>query len=724
MPIRHFDIFTAERRLIQTSAVTQLKDTRLGIDGNYWLRKIVLKENTVAAMGGLPLRLTASIEKELEGFKASGIQPIFVFSGLSILRKDKPFSTEDARPSHRAAGWDFYDRGKLDLALSNWASSSGIHSAELLNTVLSILNKHNIEFIRAPYSSWAQLAYMYTHPKQLVNAVCGGSELLMWDIDKMITSIEFEKGNYHWVSKRTVLQDLHVSDEQFLDICILAGFEYCPTFPPLSTSHVSFTFNGVHDLIKQHKTGFNAVQAFSDNPTVSKTNYIDTFCRTRCAVKYHLVIHDDGEVKPLNIDNAPNDIHEFIGYRLPDELYYYLMRGLIGPQSINSLVSGVLIESAPLDNGESIEYQNFLTQLLNIRTQTLSLLTQPLHPFYKTRKIASYFWFEPTVEQIMHHQPTEGNASTRVDATPLNTIYEKTSSWNVTNDFVEAELEHQKTSVIDIQFCIHAVENEAKANKTITQPHPEQPLVDKNEIVANVLWKTLEIRDFLTSSKHIYTPWGQALSLALKSNSNLSTQEAFLTALELVRFQVLTNKEYSKTYSHPLGDESQKKHIILLSRAFSLLPMDLKSTPWSGPLNRDLLVFNSFVKALNRSYRNLLEMLTLSFFLNGLVQKNRKDYYQIADSLPYLADVNVALGLVCKHYLERIVEGQSATEALASAEKAFPTCNSVKSDLEKGFAFWKQLYAAIESLDKAKSIEKSTFEMFHSANEWLQKVKF
>lgn len=89
--------------------------------------------------------------------RASGIQPIFVFSGLSILRKDKPFSTEDTRPSHRAAGWDFYDRGKLDLALSNWASSSGIHSAELLNTVLSILNKHNIEFIRAPYSSWAQV---------------------------------------------------------------------------------------------------------------------------------------------------------------------------------------------------------------------------------------------------------------------------------------------------------------------------------------------------------------------------------------------------------------------------------------------------------------------------------------------------------------------------------------------------------------------------------------
>jgi hypothetical protein len=44
------------------------------------------------------------------------------------------------------------------------------------------------------------------------------------------------------------------------------------------------------------------------------------------------VLTDEGEVKPLNIEQAPNDIHEFIGYRLPDEVYYYLVRGLIGPQ--------------------------------------------------------------------------------------------------------------------------------------------------------------------------------------------------------------------------------------------------------------------------------------------------------------------------------------------------------------------------------------------------------
>ena len=33
---------------------------------------------------------------------------------------------------------------------------------------------------------------MYTHPKQIINAVYGGTELLMFDIDKIITTIDFE----------------------------------------------------------------------------------------------------------------------------------------------------------------------------------------------------------------------------------------------------------------------------------------------------------------------------------------------------------------------------------------------------------------------------------------------------------------------------------------------------------------------------------------------------
>ncbi|POG64340.1 hypothetical protein GLOIN_2v1676459 [Rhizophagus irregularis DAOM 181602=DAOM 197198] len=45
-----------------------------------------------------------------------------------------------------------------------------------------------------------------------------------------------------------------------------------------------------------------------------------------------MVLTDDGKIEPLNVENAPTDIHDVIGYRLPDEIYYYLSKGLMSPQ--------------------------------------------------------------------------------------------------------------------------------------------------------------------------------------------------------------------------------------------------------------------------------------------------------------------------------------------------------------------------------------------------------
>ncbi|RUO95864.1 hypothetical protein BC936DRAFT_143058 [Jimgerdemannia flammicorona] len=72
MPVRHFDFFTAERRLVHTNPISLLKDTRLGIEGNHWLRKLLqnhVKEPAVVAMGGIPLGLRAAIERELDLLK-------------------------------------------------------------------------------------------------------------------------------------------------------------------------------------------------------------------------------------------------------------------------------------------------------------------------------------------------------------------------------------------------------------------------------------------------------------------------------------------------------------------------------------------------------------------------------------------------------------------------------------------------------------------------------
>ncbi|CAG8474579.1 15153_t:CDS:10 [Funneliformis caledonium] len=723
--IRHFEIFTVERRLVQISQLSSLKDTRLGIDGTHWLRKLLqtsAKESATTALGGIPIGLRSAIEKELELIKSYGITPVFVFNGLNIIRKDKPFSTEDTRPSKRAQAWEAYEKGRVEQAYSSWASavSGFVHQPDLLYLVFSILKENDVEFMRAPYLAWGQLVYLERHQKGFIHAIYGGSELLMYDVDKVIINLDLEKGTYSWLNKKSILNDLDITDEQFLDVCILAGFEYCITFPPLSSDYSGFTFKSVHDLIKQYRTGFNAVQSYGNHAGVTKHNYAEVYCRTRCAIKFHMVLTDEGKVESLNLENAPSDIHDVIGYRLPDEVYYYLSKGLMSPQVINTLISGVLIENSPLCNGETIEYKNFLGQLLELRTQAMSLLTQPLHQFYQSRRVVSVYWFEPGNEHHLNHgaQPS---------------VHETLNTWNVLERGLEEEKKAQKTSVIDIAFCLKATATEDQAVKTVMPKNNDKIIESKDEILANVLWKLLDLRKFLTSS-HTHTAWGIAFKKALatfKPNVR-SHHEQLFSALELIRFGYLNGNNLSRTYytsSIAVNDE-EKRHILLLSRTLSLIPAKFKGVSWNGPLSRELLAFNSFVRALNRSLRNLCEMLTLSMFLNGDCVRDRQDLLEIALSLPFLYDANTGMGIIAKTYLETVIKlskdndskgstRSHVSEALKKLDETFTGCINVKVDLENGLAFWDEVMIAINSLKASGAISNETASQFINTNNWL-----
>lgn len=52
-------------------SLSVLKDSRLGVDGNVWLKRIAqnASELFLAGIGGTPSGIRKAIEKELEGFK-------------------------------------------------------------------------------------------------------------------------------------------------------------------------------------------------------------------------------------------------------------------------------------------------------------------------------------------------------------------------------------------------------------------------------------------------------------------------------------------------------------------------------------------------------------------------------------------------------------------------------------------------------------------------------
>jgi len=273
------------------------------------------------------------------------------------------------------------------------------------------------------------LSYLENDSKQFVDAIVGSSELFLFDVDKVITKIDFEKSQFSWLSKRVCRDELgKISNEMFVDACMLSGSSFLSTFPPLENPQFyrkSFTIRDSINLMNTLGRNVTGVCThYQDDPQVQQSDYLDRYRRGSMAVKHHVILTDDGRVEPLNLERAPSDIHEFIGQRLPEELYFYLSRGVIGPQVLDWLTSGQLMENPPLDNGDSEEYRSLVRdKLANIRTQALSLLAQHLARFYNNKNVTVRFWFDNNLSRTLTHKGL------------VPPPFELSAAWNVHEDF-------------------------------------------------------------------------------------------------------------------------------------------------------------------------------------------------------------------------------------------------------------------------------------------------
>ncbi|KAG2147831.1 PIN domain-like protein [Suillus bovinus] len=374
MPIKHLENYLSERKHTQSFALSVLSDSRLGIDASYYLKILTdnppSREPLLAATGGLPLALTTRIESDLRTLEKLRIKPVFVFPGLLPSKRWKQYQHHvehnDACRDRRDA-WAKYEAGQEESATKLFEGRSGLQQWDLWRMVLRIFRHRNVEFLVAPYVAWAQLIYMQRHPKSYIHAIFGPTDTLLYPgVDKLITSLDLTSAtpSFCFVSKRTILGDLGLSEDQFLDVGILVGFEHSPPFPP--TVHEQ-ALKATVDMVKYYKSGHAAVSAFAEHPAVKSMQYPDQYARTRSMIKYSLIFSSEGTVTPLPLAittpahgpnhphhptaaDIPSDLHEIFTHRLPDEIYFYLSRGLLGPQALVWLTSGQIVEPPPLDN--------------------------------------------------------------------------------------------------------------------------------------------------------------------------------------------------------------------------------------------------------------------------------------------------------------------------------------------------------------------------------------
>ncbi|WFD33416.1 hypothetical protein MCUN1_000229 [Malassezia cuniculi] len=785
--IRGLEPLLQEAKLLNEGSLGLLRDTRLGIDLTNYLRRLLSAPGTaeplVSAIGGQPLALLARIEQDLRVLEQNKIKPVFLLHGLSPAKRTRPFSYEDRRPTLRRRAWEAYENGDVDEASRLFTAAGSIPPHDMYRAVLRMLRHREIDFIIAPYLATAQLVALERHPNEYVHAMYGPMELLTFDrVDRVILNIDFSAGTFQYTSKLAILRELQCTENEFLDIALLAGMEYCPTFPLLHDEsagmpplvHGAPNLRALIGLVKQHRSGFVLASQFAEHPAVSKSAYIEQYCHARTMLKFSLVLSaESGLVVPLPVavpDNyerllsgnsaaaamvtavhpgmppvpfapqptladVPSDLHEVFLYRLPDEVLLYISRGLVGTGVLGSLLSGLIVDPAPLEGAESSEYRKFIYETLTTNPQSprcvaIALACAALHPFWKSHKVQAVLWYQPGADCPVPH-----------DSQATLDLVGRMGRWMVPAKAVEEQLRRQHTSMIDLSLCIGATAKAEDAQQTLVARAGAR-LDKKDEIVANTLWRFLELRDFV-GNEHTHTAYGRAFHTALQAvRVTDRVQEPLFVALELVRAGVLHPRLYGQLYTGGAtfdhGEEAE--NMLLVIRVFSLLGMSYRTKAWDAPLSRELLVFNAFTRALTRSLRSLIEMVTLNMFLAGDARTVRDDYLDINLSLPFQHDVNTGMGILCKCYIDALytLHGgpvsageendatvvETKTSIIEMLVETFENVRDVRAELVRGFHMWAALIKAIESLHKDNAIDSELYAAFNRADAWLRPMMF
>ena len=171
-------------------------------------------------------------------------------------------------------------------------------------------------------------------------------------------------------------------------------------------------------------------------------------------IRFSLIFSSEGTVQPLPLAlgggmtaaDIPSDLADIFTHKLPDEIFFYLSRGLLGPQALMWLTSGQIVEHPPLDNGETTEYKRFVKEVVTEgqtgpRATALALISSVTHPWWGKRVVQGWFWFEGEGaggrgggKAIMHHSAQTSQLAERV------------GGWNVGYLIVEEELRRQNVS--------------------------------------------------------------------------------------------------------------------------------------------------------------------------------------------------------------------------------------------------------------------------------------
>jgi hypothetical protein len=174
--IRDFEEWTTQ--IVEMAKMASLSGAVIGIEASDYLDRLdrfhvpvvpplVVKEPLTPALGGTPFGLKPIFRATIAAWRAAGITPLFVFSGLDVGKNDSVLAEALRNTQLHSDAWALYDKNEGNRAVDTFRKSAAVAPEELFRLLQTILREEGVEFIVAPYGAPAQVRTFESHREAL-----------------------------------------------------------------------------------------------------------------------------------------------------------------------------------------------------------------------------------------------------------------------------------------------------------------------------------------------------------------------------------------------------------------------------------------------------------------------------------------------------------------------------------------------------------------------------
>lgn len=381
----------------------------------------------------------------------------------------------------------------------------------------------------------------------------------------------------------------------------------------------------------------------------------------------------ESTLKKESVVDIPNDVHQLISQRLPNEFYFYLSIGLISFELLEAILQGYLhinhtLTSSNCDDFLSLTSSTFYKNILDVQ---FKLLTQHLARYFHLKKIKIKFGINDNNLEINN-------------SLNLRTI-KQVKSLFFYND--------NPSECFSLScFFSNMQNNSYKFSKKVTS---------MNDIISTVFLRSLFIYQVIHNDRLTLNSFGIILKLFVKNNNNvtdedlehlillillINSKENFLTNSKNVCLSIPENYNESSvdgkssTVQKFKLSTKEQKHIVLISRIMSLKKLNISPIIYQGPASKNLNNFLFQIDFISTNLYNTTNCLMTDFIIDQnnnhlkISYNSKNDWYKLLKNLPFNKSIkNTLLGIVAENYfgysLKLMKNGIPKSEIIPNVKK-------------------------------------------------------